>query len=68
MRQNTKFRLVISFLFVVGMVILAYYLIFDKWLLLKTFIDPNSEEYKIEEIADNNKVQYRFSYTGVGDL
>ena len=68
MRQNTKFRLVISFLFVVGMVILAYYLIFDKWLLLKTILDPNSEEFKIEEIADNNKVQYRLSYTGNGDL
>jgi hypothetical protein len=68
MRHNTKFRLVISFLFVVGMIILGYYLIFEKWIFLKTILDPNSEEYKIEEIADNNKVQYRLSYTGMGDL
>ena len=68
MRHNTKFRLVISFLFVVGMIVLGYYLIFEKWILLKTLLDPSSEEYKIEEIADNNKVQYRLSYTGAGDL
>lgn len=68
MRQNTKFRLVISFLFVIAMGVLAYYLIFEKWILLKSIIDPGSEEYKIEEIADNNKVQYRLSYTGAGDL
>ena len=68
MRQNTKFRLIISFLFVIGMVVLGYNLIFNKWLLLKSYLDPTSDEYKIEEIADNNKIQYRLSYSGTGDL
>lgn len=68
MRHNTKFRLIVSFLFVVGMIILGYYLIFEKWLFVRSIIDPNSDEYKIEEIADNNKIQYRLSYSGTGDL
>lgn len=68
MRQNTKFRLIISFLFVVGMVVLGYYFIFQKWILIKSYLDPGSDEYKIEEIADNNKIQYRLSYQGTGDL
>jgi hypothetical protein len=68
MRQNSKFRLVISLLFVLAMGILGYYLIFSKWLLITSLLDFNSDSYKLEEISDNSKIQYRLSYAGTGNL
>ena len=65
---NTKPKLVISLLFVIGAALLAYYLLFDRFLLLTGALDPRSDRYKIEELAEKRKIQYRLAYKGTGNL
>jgi hypothetical protein len=58
MRKNSKARLVISFLFVFGLFVLAYYLLKDN------FINAISED---KTSVEGKKIQYRLAYNVNGD-
>jgi len=65
---SSKPKIFISLLFVIAAAILAYYLLFDRFLLLTGALDPRSDRYKIEELAEKRKIQYRLAYKGTGNL
>lgn len=66
--QNSKPKIFFSLLFIIAAGILAYYLLFDRFLLLTGSLDPRTDRYKIEELAEKRKIQYRLAYKGTGDL
>lgn len=68
MASSSKPKLIISLLFVIGLGFLAYYLLFDRFLLLTGSLDPQTDRYKIEELAEKRKIQYRLAYRGTGNL
>lgn len=68
MPSSTKPKIFISLIFVIGLGILAYYLLFDRFLLLTGSLDPRTSRYKIEELAEKRKIQYRLAYKGTGNL
>jgi len=68
MSSSSKPKLIISLLFVIGLGFLAYYLLFDRFLLLTGSLDPRTDRYKIEELAEKRKIQYRLAYKGNGNL
>jgi hypothetical protein len=68
MGTSTKPKIIISLIFVIGLGILAYYLLFDRFLLLTESLDPRTNRYKIEELAEKRKIQYRLAYKGNGNL
>jgi hypothetical protein len=68
MASSSKPKIFISLLFVVGLGLLAYYLLFDRFLLLTGSLDPRTDRYKIEELAEKRKIQYRLAYKGTGNL
>lgn len=68
MASSSKPKIIISLLFVIGLGLLAYYLLFDRFLLLTGALDPRSDRYKIEELAEKRKIQYRLAYKGTGNL
>lgn len=68
MGTSTKPKIIISLIFVIVLGILAYYLLFDRFLLLTGSLDPRSSRYKIEELAEKRKIQYRLAYKGNGNL
>jgi hypothetical protein len=68
MTSSTKPKIFISLIFVIGLGILAYYLLFDRFLLLTGSLDPRTSRYKIEELAEKRKIQYRLAYKGNGNL
>jgi hypothetical protein len=65
---SSKPKIFISLLFVILCAILAYYLLFDRFLLLTGSLDPRTDRYKIEELAEKRKIQYRLAYKGTGNL
>ena len=66
--QNSKPKIFFSLLFIIAAGVLAYYLLFDRFLLLTNSLDPRTDRYKIEELAEKRKIQYRLAYKGTGDL
>jgi hypothetical protein len=68
MASSSKPKIIISLLFVIALGFLAYYLLFDRFLLLTGSLDPRSDRYKIEELAEKRKIQYRLAYKGTGNL
>jgi hypothetical protein len=68
MASSSKPKILISLLFVIGLGFLAYYLLFDRFLLLTKSLDPRTDRYKIEELAEKRKIQYRLAYRGTGNL
>jgi hypothetical protein len=66
--QNSKPKIFFSLLFIIAAGILAYYLLFDRFLLLTGSLDPRTDRYKIEELAEKRKIQYRLAYKGTGNL
>jgi hypothetical protein len=68
MAPSSKPKIIISLLFVIALGFLAYYLLFDRFLLLTGSLDPRSDRYKIEELAEKRKIQYRLAYKGTGNL
>ena len=65
MNINTTPRIIVSFLFVLGLVYLGYWLISSN--ILPPVLDHQTEEYKLKEIADKRQTQYRFAYNVNGD-
>jgi len=65
---SSKPKIFISLLFVILCAVLAYYLLFDRFLLLTGSLDPRTDRYKIEELAEKRKIQYRLAYKGTGNL
>jgi|WetSurMetagenome_2_1015567.scaffolds.fasta_scaffold28494_5 hypothetical protein len=68
MASSSKPKIIISLLFVIGLGFLAYYLLFDRFLLLTGSLDPRTDRYRIEELAEKRKIQYRLAYRGNGNL
>jgi len=68
MTSSSKPKIFISLIFVIALGILAYYLLFDRFLLLTGGLDPRTNRYKIEELAEKRKIQYRLAYKGDGNL
>jgi len=66
--SSSSGKIFFSFIFVIGLLLLAYYLIVVLWLNLPNPLDPSSRRYRMEEIADKDKIQYRLSYGGKGSL
>lgn len=65
---SSKPKIFISLIFVILCAVLAYYLLFDRFLLITGALDPRSDRYKIEELAEKRKIQYRLAYKGTGNL
>ncbi len=68
MASSSKPKIFISLIFVIGLGILGYYLLFDRFILLSGSLDPRTSRYKIEELAEKRKIQYRLAYKGTGNL
>ena len=68
MRHNAKPKIIISLIFIIALGFLAYYLLFDRFLLLTGALDPRSDRYKIEELAEKRKIQYKKPWEGTGNL
>lgn len=65
---SSKPKIFFSLIFIIALGILAYYLLFDRFLLLTKSLDPRTSRYKIEELAEKRKIQYRLAYKGNGNL
>ncbi len=65
MRKNLLTRIFAYIFFAVGMLALIYY-IYEKY--ISTNIYTKSSNNEITQIADSNKIQYRFTYKGSGNL
>lgn len=66
MKKNTITRIFAIFFFTIGMLALLFY-IFEKYISTSSSI-LKSEKAGIEQAHDTNKIQYRFSYKGNGNL
>lgn len=65
---SSKPKIFFSLIFIIALGVLAYYLLFDRFLLLTRSLDPRTSRYKIEELAEKRKIQYRLAYKGNGNL
>ncbi len=65
---SSKPKIFFSLIFIIALGFLAYYLLFDRFLLLTRSLDPRTSRYKIEELAEKRKIQYRLAYKGNGNL
>ncbi|MCX6159949.1 MAG: hypothetical protein NTV87_01250 [Ignavibacteriae bacterium] len=63
MRKNSKSRIFFSFLFVVGLIALVYWLISSQ---TNLFEEITSDEKRVEA-ADRNQIQYKLEYKVAND-
>ncbi len=66
MKKHIFSRIFATIFFAVGMLALVYY-IYEKYISTSAY-SISSGKNQMEQSFDTNKVQYRFSYKGVGNL